>query len=435
MQSDRRLVKLFRRGVDPAFDELVNRHRVPLVNFAAAIAGRDRADDVVQEALVKAHRSLSRDQPEEVAAWLYRIVRNTALNDIRDNSKHCHDELGHSAGAAEQPHDVLLRRERLAAVVAAVAELPPSQREAIVGRELGGFTHDEIATRLELSTGATKQLIYRARLTLREALGALIPFPVIALLVGDAAGIYTAGTAGGVAAGAAVSAVSGGAAGGGAGGATGGLLAAVGGSGAAKVAVVAVMAGGSLAAGIAVEHRGAGTPVPPDTAAAAGLPPVGGFDKAEGTLVTAGVATGQDAKLQLGKAAGGRGGGDAGSRGGPGSGDSSGDSGGDDFNDDSGITGSDRAAGGGESGDDRRESGRGGYTDDRREPSRSDGGGGDHAETPSREPREVESSSKPETPEYEPPEKPEPNEVEPPEIEYEGDSPGGSGHDSPNAGT
>jgi len=50
--------------------------------------------------------------------------------------------------------------------VAAVAELPDSQRKAIVGREFGGFTHDEIAQQLNLSTGATKQLIYRARLTL-----------------------------------------------------------------------------------------------------------------------------------------------------------------------------------------------------------------------------------------------------------------------------
>ena len=59
MQSDRRLVKLFRRGIDPAFDELVNRYRAPLVNFAAAFVGRDRADDVVQDSLVKAHRALS----------------------------------------------------------------------------------------------------------------------------------------------------------------------------------------------------------------------------------------------------------------------------------------------------------------------------------------------------------------------------------------
>ncbi len=427
MQSDRRLVKLFRRGIDPAFDELVNRYRAPLVNFAAAFVGRDRADDVVQDSLVKAHRALSRDQPDEVAAWLYRVVRNTALNDIRDNSKHRHDELGHTTGVAEQPHDALLRRERLAAVVAAVAELPAAQREAIVGRELGGFTHDEIAGRLELSTGATKQLIYRARLTLREALGAMIPFPVIAWLVADAAGVYTAGTAGGAAAGAAVSAASGGGAAGGAGAASGGLLAGLAGSGAAKVAVVAVMAGGSLAAGLAVENRGSGTAGPPETATAAGLPPTGGFGEAEGPGVTAAVATGDDAPPRHVKDGAGRGG----DRHGSGSGDDSRGDGPDDHSVSSGSL-----AGAEGSGEDRGETGRGGYTDDSHGHSGS-GGGGDGAERPSgesREPSEEESPDEPELPEYEQPEKPEPKEVEPPEIEDESDSGGGPGHDSSLAG-
>jgi len=269
MQSDKRLVKLFRRGTDPAFDELVRRYRTSLVNFAAAIAGRDRADDVVQDSLVKAHRSLSRDQPDEFGAWLYRIVRNTALNDIRDNGRHCHEELGHSAGLVEQPHEVLLRRERLAAVVAAVAELPDSQRKAIVGRELGGFTHDEIAQQLNLSTGATKQLIYRARLTLRDVVGAFIPYPVITWLVADATGIYTAGATGGAAAGAALTAAGGGSAAGGAGAVSGGLLAGIAGAGAAKVAVVALMAGGTIAAGIAVEAERNGGPGSTEAAAAA----------------------------------------------------------------------------------------------------------------------------------------------------------------------
>ena len=272
MQSDKRLVKLFRRGADPAFDELVRRYRIPLVNFAAVIAGRDRADDVVQDSLVKAHRSLSRDQPDEPRAWLYRIVRNTALNDIRDNGKHCHEELGHSAGVVDQPHEVLLRRERLAAVVAAVSELPDSQRKAIVGRELGGFTHEEIAEQLSLSTGATKQLIYRARLTLRDAVGALIPYPAISWLVADAAGVYSAGATGGVAAGAVLSAAGGGSAVGGAGAVSGGLLAGIVGAGAAKVAVVALMAGGTIAAGFAVEAERNGGPGKTEAAAAAEAP-------------------------------------------------------------------------------------------------------------------------------------------------------------------
>lgn len=253
LQSDGRLVKLFRRGVDPAFDELVRRHRGALVGYAGAIAGRDRAEDVVQESLLKAHRSLNGDQVIDPKPWLYKIVRNTALNDIRDNRKHRHDDLGEPMSIGQSPHDVVEQRERLAIVVAAVADLPASQRRALIGHELGGFTHEQIANELDLSTGATKNLIYRARLTLRNAAGALIPLPVISWLAADSAGTFAGGVATGGAIGAA--ATSGGGSGGAAAGGAGGLLASLGGGGAAKIAVVAVVAGGSFTAGMATEKR------------------------------------------------------------------------------------------------------------------------------------------------------------------------------------
>lgn len=167
MQSDSRLLKLFRRGLEPAFDELIRRYRFALVNYAALIAGRDRAEDVVQESLVKAHRSLSAgDQSIDPKPWLYTVVKNTALNDIRDNAKHGHAELGETSGRVVPTHEVAERREELATVVAAMTDLPDAQRRALIGHELGGYSHEEIAGELKLSTGAAKQLIYRARLSL-----------------------------------------------------------------------------------------------------------------------------------------------------------------------------------------------------------------------------------------------------------------------------
>ena len=59
MQSDRRLSDLYHRGVDPAFDELVDRYRASLTAFAGAIVGAARAEDVVQESLIKAHRAMA----------------------------------------------------------------------------------------------------------------------------------------------------------------------------------------------------------------------------------------------------------------------------------------------------------------------------------------------------------------------------------------
>ncbi|HNH86024.1 MAG TPA: sigma-70 family RNA polymerase sigma factor, partial [Solirubrobacterales bacterium] len=249
LQSDERLLKLFRRGVEPAFEELINRYRVTLVAYAGSIAGPDRGEDVVQDALVKAHRSLRDDRDIDPRPWLYAVVRNTALNDVRDNRKHRHDGLGETATGGTSPDELVEQRERFAAVLAAVADLPPAQRRALVDHELSGFSHEEIAAELDLSTGATKQLIYRARLSLRNAFGAMIPIPLIAWLA-EGSGVVATGAAG-------------------TGATATGLMGAIGGGSAAKLAVVAVVAGGSLAGGIAVERHQADRGTHPDTAQAA----------------------------------------------------------------------------------------------------------------------------------------------------------------------
>ena len=258
MQSDDRLSTLFSQGVDPAFDELVRRYRAPLTAFAGGIVGRDRAEDVVQDSLVKAHRALATGEIREPKAWLYRVVRNTALNEIRDGSKHDHVELDDRAPslAGDNAAEEAERREQLAMLISALAELPEAQRTALVGRELGGYTHDELAAKLGVSQGATKQLIFRARTGLRNAMGALLPAPLIVWLASDTAGTFVAsGTGTAAAAGAAgVAAGTTGAAGGGAA-AGGGLFVGLAGGAAAKVAVVAAVTGGTVAAGVAIEER------------------------------------------------------------------------------------------------------------------------------------------------------------------------------------
>src|SRR5213083_2417295 len=88
-QPDPRLARLAGEGSEAAFEEIVRRYRAGLVAFAARISSRDSADDVVQDSMVKAHAALLRgDGPESVRAWLFAIVRNTALNERRDRRVH-----------------------------------------------------------------------------------------------------------------------------------------------------------------------------------------------------------------------------------------------------------------------------------------------------------------------------------------------------------
>ena len=232
-QPDSRLVGLVREGHDLAFEEIVRRYRSPLVAFAGAIVPRDHAEDVVQEALTKAHGALGRDQAEiNLRPWLYTIVRNRALNALRDEP--VHDHLDENFDGVPQPPDVAARREELAVLIAGVQSLPGPQREAILKRELEGRSHDEIAASLGTTPGAVRGLIYRARTALRDGIGLLIPLPVIRAVLGSGpVGSEAAGAGGAAAAG----------------------LAAGGGGVAMKAGAtlgVAIIAVGS---GIAIEHR------------------------------------------------------------------------------------------------------------------------------------------------------------------------------------
>ena len=182
-QPDRRLVALAREGHEPALEEVVRRYRPALVRFAATIVPADRADDVVQDSLARALPKIRDGDAElHLRPWLYTIVRNTALNSIRDAGP-AMDHLDEGFDGVEQPPQTLERREELAAVVAGVQALPDTQREALIKREMEGRSHAEIGDSMGVSVAAARQLIHRGRISLREALGALIPMPVMRQLL------------------------------------------------------------------------------------------------------------------------------------------------------------------------------------------------------------------------------------------------------------
>jgi RNA polymerase sigma factor (sigma-70 family) len=187
-QSDRRLVRLVREGYESAFEEIVRRYGRALGRYAAGIVGA-RSEDVTQDAFSKALLALRRDDTEiELRPWLYRIVRNTALNDLRDRPAAA-VELAESIAAGRTPAETIEQREELAELMTRLRALPEAQRAAIVMRELEGLNHEEIAAALGLSGGGARQAIYRARRALRDGIGMLIPLPLLkAMLFAGAAG-------------------------------------------------------------------------------------------------------------------------------------------------------------------------------------------------------------------------------------------------------
>jgi RNA polymerase sigma factor (sigma-70 family) len=260
-QPDRRLVKLVREGYENAFEEIVRRYGKALTRYAAAIVG-GRAEDVTQDAFSKALLALRREGKEvELRPWLFRIVRNTALNELRDHPQSA-EALAEAIAGGDGPEEEIERREELADLMRRLQSLPEAQRAAIVMRELEGLSHDEIAAALGLSGGGARQAIFRARRALRDGAGMLLPLPLLKMLMaGVTSGpIETATGAAGV----------GGVAGAGV---------------AVKATVAAVLVAGTVGAGVAIDHNHqpnpqrsapAGRVIADDSRAAGGALPISG---------------------------------------------------------------------------------------------------------------------------------------------------------------
>src|SRR3954451_9537811 len=187
LQSDERLVSLARDGHEQAFAAIVERYRDALVRYATRIAGAERRADAVQQPVVSAHSPLVADRERgiELRPWLYRIVHNASLNQLRG----ARDEAPLDAAAlAALPDDAVDRRARLREALDAVAALPPVQRDAILLRELEGRSHEEIAEALGVTKGAARQHLFRARGALRAAATAITPEPLLERLLFTASG-------------------------------------------------------------------------------------------------------------------------------------------------------------------------------------------------------------------------------------------------------
>jgi RNA polymerase sigma factor (sigma-70 family) len=178
-QSDERLVDLVRAGSDPAFEAIVERYRRPLTRYASRLLAPERAEDVVQQAFMQAYEAMHRDSAElRLRPWLYAIAHNAALNALRDRALG-HAELSDRFDGVERPDQALERTQGLRELVAAVQALPERQRSAILLRELEGRSYEEIATALGVTDGAVRQLLNRARNSLRAAAAAVVPVPLV----------------------------------------------------------------------------------------------------------------------------------------------------------------------------------------------------------------------------------------------------------------
>ncbi len=176
-QSDKRLADLTAAGHDRAFEAIVERYRRPLLRYARGFLSESRAEEVVQAALVSAWAALRDDaQVRDLRPWLYRIVHNGAVNAMKrpgGDDAPLSDTLPGSLG----PEVEVERREDVRRTLDGIAALPDRQRAALVAVAVDGRAHADVGRELGLTDSGVRQLVRRARVSLRTAATVLTPYP------------------------------------------------------------------------------------------------------------------------------------------------------------------------------------------------------------------------------------------------------------------
>ena len=175
------LIERARGGDTRAFEDLARREERALYRHALRIVGTTAdAEDVVQDALFSAWRSIASFQGLSFRAWLFRIATNRALDHLRLRKRRPElpleppedDDVTWSEPAAPGPdlNQLAGDREALALVETALGALPAEQRTALLLRDIEGFPYEEIAVITSVEIGTVKSRIHRGRVAVRNAL-------------------------------------------------------------------------------------------------------------------------------------------------------------------------------------------------------------------------------------------------------------------------
>jgi RNA polymerase sigma-70 factor (ECF subfamily) len=151
------------------FQTLYEAHAAAVHRFALYLAGnRAQAEDITSETFIRVWTAPARLELATVRAYLLTIARNVYLQGLRRDRRRA--ELPEAVvDPAPGPHEEAAGREEMAAVAAALRQLPEVDRAALLMRAEDGLPYEEIAAALGLSVAAARVKVHRARLKLAAA--------------------------------------------------------------------------------------------------------------------------------------------------------------------------------------------------------------------------------------------------------------------------
>ncbi|MDQ2658879.1 MAG: sigma-70 family RNA polymerase sigma factor [Verrucomicrobiota bacterium] len=180
-QTDLRLMAQVSAGDTMAFEELVEKHQALVAGTIGRMLGNNsEVEDLAQQVFLRVWKSARRYVPRaKFTTWLLKITRNLVFNELRRRKRHPATPLQMEPDGEElqlkdereaRPDAALLESELRGAIENAIAQLPETQRMAVVLRRYEELSYEEIAAVLDQSVPAVKSLLFRARTELRARL-------------------------------------------------------------------------------------------------------------------------------------------------------------------------------------------------------------------------------------------------------------------------
>ncbi len=183
-ESDNCLVQLVAGGDETAFEELVTRHHVKIINLAYHyLHDQQDSEDAAQEIFLKVWKNASKFKSQSAfSTWLYRIAVNTCLNHVRAGKKGSRQvdgdvDLERFSSASCCPTEkncenvsAISREEREYWVHRAIDTLAPKQKTAIILSRFEGYSYAEIADIMGTSVSAVESHLFRAKQKVAQVL-------------------------------------------------------------------------------------------------------------------------------------------------------------------------------------------------------------------------------------------------------------------------
>lgn len=185
--TDKDVIERAREGRESAFRELIRRYERPVFSVIyRMVRDRELAEDLAQETFIKVLNALDKYDPSyKFSSWIFKIAHNATVDHIRkkeldtlslDGSPHARTQEQAEATSLT-PADTSLDPEQYtqsqeigSEIEAAISELRPQYREAILLWHVEGRPYDEIADIMDLPLGTVKTYIHRGRNELRKKL-------------------------------------------------------------------------------------------------------------------------------------------------------------------------------------------------------------------------------------------------------------------------